>query len=327
MTTLHKFSNLLNLLTYFKDEQVCLDYLETIRWNGSLECPYKDCGGDKIYRCENHKYKCAKCKRVYSVKVGTIFEGSKLPMQKWYAGIYLITAHKKGISSLQLSRDLSITQKSAWFVLHRVRYALGLQAGEEKLKGIIEADETFMGGLEENKHKSKRTEGNQGRSVKTKSAVAGVIERGGELRAKKIESTKGYHLKPFVIQNTEFGSRLMTDEHLGYSGLNALFKHSRVNHGQEKYVVGDCHTNSMEGFWSLLKRGVNGIYHSVSGKHLQKYVDEYVFRYNTRTTSESVRFDQMLNNISARLTYASLITNGNTRNNQQMEAEQGTLGP
>ena len=118
MTTLHKFSNLLNLLTYFKDEQVCLDYLETIRWNGDLKCVYNDCEGGKIFKCANHKYKCATCKRVYSVKIGTIFEGSKLPLLKWYAGIYLITAHKKGISSLQLSRDLSITQKSAWFLLH-----------------------------------------------------------------------------------------------------------------------------------------------------------------------------------------------------------------
>lgn len=326
MTTLHKFSNLLNLLTYFKDEQVCLDYLEQIRWDGKLECPYKDCDGDKIFRCADHKYKCAKCLRIYSAKVGTIFEGSKLPLQKWFAGIYLITAHKKGISSLQLSRDLSITQKSAWFLLHRVRFSLGLKTNDVKLKGIIEADETFIGGKEENKHKSKRTEGTQGRSVKTKTAVAGVIERGGELRAKKVEDTRGYHLKPFIISNVEFGSKLMTDEWLGYKGLVALFKHKYVKHNEGEYVSDNCHTNSMEGFWSLLKRGVNGIYHSISSKHLQKYVDEFVFRYNTRSNSESGRFDAMLNNINGRLTYYNLITNGNRRNNNQMEAEQGSLG-
>lgn len=324
MTTLNKFSNLLNLLSYFKDEQICLSYLETIRWEGKLSCPYKDCEGDKIYRCKDHKYKCDKCKRIYSVKVGTIFEGSKLPLQKWYAAIYLITAHKKGISSLQLSRDLSITQKTAWFVLHRVRYSLGLNSGTDKLSGIIEADETFMGGNEKNKHKSKRTEGTQGRSVKTKSAVAGVIERGGELRAKKIKNTNGYHLKPFVVKNVEFGSQLMTDEHLGYNGLAQLFKHSRVNHGTEQYVVGNCHTNAMEGFWSLLKRGVNGIYHSISQKHLQQYIDEFVFRYNTRKASETNRFDMMLNNINARLTYNTLI-NADRGNNNQMEAQQGAL--
>ena len=270
MTTLNKFSNLLNLLTYFSNEEKCLDYLEEIRWNGSLKCVYKNCDGEKIFRCKNHKYKCAKCKQVYSVKVGTIFEGSKLPLQKWFAGIYLITSHKKGISSLQLGRDLSITQKSAWFLLHRVRFSLGLQATENKLKGIIEADETFMGGEEKNKHKNKRTEGTQGRSVKTKTAVAGVIERGGELRAKKVNTTQGYHLKPFVIKNVEFGSKLMTDEWWGYKGLSALFKHQFVKHNEGEYVVSDCHTNSLEGFWSLLKRGVDGIYHSVSTKHLQQ---------------------------------------------------------
>jgi transposase-like protein len=325
MTTLHKFSNLLNLLTYFKDEQVCLDYLEQIRWNGELKCVYNDCEGGKIHRCANHRYKCATCKRIYSVKVGTIFEGSKLPLQKWYAGIYLITAHKKGISSLQLSRDLSITQKSAWFLLHRVRFSLGLNAGSEKLKGIVEADETFIGGNEKNKHKSKKTEDNQGRSLKTKSAVAGVIERGGELRAKQVDSTKGYHLKPFVISHTDFGSKLMTDEWIGYKGLSALYKHSFVKHNEGEYVTGDCHTNAMEGFWSLLKRGVNGIYHSVSSKHLQRYVDEFVFRYNTRTNSEAGRFDAMLNNISARLTYNTLI-NADNRNNRQVASEQGSLG-
>lgn len=325
MTTLHKFSNLLNLLTYFKNEQICLDYLEQIRWNGKLECPYKDCGGDKIFRCANHKYKCAKCKQIYSVKVGTIFEGSKLPLQKWYAAIYLITSHKKGISSLQLSRDLSITQKSAWFLLQRVRCTLGLQAGTDKLKGIVEADESFIGGKEENKHKSKRTEGTQGRSVKTKSAVAGVMERGGELRAVKVETTKGYHLKPFVVRNVEFGSKLMTDEWWGYKGLAQLFKHDIVKHNEGEYVSGACHTNSLEGFWSLMKRGVNGIYHSVSGKHLQKYIDEYVFRYNTRSNSESLRFDTMLNNIGTRLTYQKLV-HGDRGNNNQMEAKQTTLG-
>lgn len=325
MTTLNKFSNLLNLLTYFKDEQVCLSYLETIRWEGRLACPYKDCGKDKIFRCKDNKYKCAECKRIYSVKVGTIFEGSKISLQKWFASIYLITSHKKGISSLQLSRDLSVTQKTAWFILHRVRFSLGLNTGLEKLTGIIEADETFIGGKESNKHKSKQTEGTQGRSVKTKSAVAGIIERGGELRAKKIDNTNGYNLKPFVVKNVAFGSQLMTDEWLGYKGLAQLFKHSFVKHNEGQYVSNNCHTNSMEGFWSLLKRGVNGIYHSISQKHLQQYIDEFVFRYNTRKATETNRFDYMLNNINARLTYNTLV-NGNHGNNKKVENQQAIIG-
>lgn len=325
MTTLHKFSNLLNLLTYFKDEQVCLDYLETIRWNGSLECVYKDCDGKNIYRCANRKLKCDKCRRIYSIKVGTIFEGSKLPLQKWYAGIYLITAHKKGISSLQLSRDLSITQKSAWFLLHRVRYALGLKLTDEKLKGIIEADETFIGGKEENKHKHKRTKGTQGRSVKTKSAVAGLVQRGGELRAVTVPDTSTLNVGRNVLKNVEFGSVLYTDEWYAYNQMGHWFQHKFVKHNEGKYVDGATHTNTLEGFWSLLKRGIVGIYHSVSDKHLQRYVDEFTFRYNTRTDSSSLRFDTMMNNICSRLTYNNLI-NGNKGNNRKVEFEQKSLG-
>lgn len=194
---LQKFKTLLDLLVYFKDEQVCRGYLELVRWNGNLECPYQDCGHNKIFKYSNGKvYKCDKCKRQYSVRVGTIFEDSKIPLQKWFAGIYLITSHKKGISSLQLHRDLGITQKSAWYLLHRIRHTLGMDKG--KLTGVVEADETFIGGEEKNKHASKRTEGNQGRSLKTKTAVAGLVERGGEIRAKKIINTSQTNLHKFV---------------------------------------------------------------------------------------------------------------------------------
>lgn len=323
MVQLQKFTNLVNLLTYFKDEQICREYLETIRWNGNLKCAYKDCEGEKVFKFANGKvYKCAKCRRQYSVKVGTIFHDSKIPLQKWYAAIYLITAHKKGISSLQLHRDLGVTQKTAWYMLHRVRATLGINMSEGKLRGVCEADETFIGGNEKNKHQHKRTEGTQGRSVKTKSAVAGVIERGGELRAEKITNTKGYFLKPFVLKNIEFGSTLHTDEWWGYKGLAAAFKHNVIKHNEGVYVDGDTHTNTLEGFWSLLKRGVVGIYHSMSDKHLQYYIDEFVFRYNTRDLSGAARFNTMLSNISTHLTYNQLI---NARINRKMEAKQGAF--
>lgn len=324
MIQLQKFTNLMSLLTYFKDEQICLEYLETIRWNGQLKCAYNDCGHDKVFKFSNGKvYKCAKCKRQYSVRVGTIFEDSKIPLQKWYAAIYLITAHKKGISSLQLHRDLGVTQKTAWYLLHRVRTTLGLNTGTEKLSGVCEADETFIGGQEKNKHKSKKTEGTQGRSVKTKSAVAGVIERGGELRAKKVPDTTGFNLKSFVCRNIKFGSTIHTDEWWGYNGLAAAFKHGVIKHNQGEYVNGETHTNTLEGFWSLLKRGVVGIYHSMSDKHLQRYIDEFVFRYNTRNYSESDRFNVMLNNIGTHISYKQLI---DARNNRKVEAKQGAFG-
>lgn len=305
---LQKFTTLVNLLTYFNSEQVCRDYLEAIRWSEGICCPYKDCAHDKAFRFSNGKtFKCAKCKKQFSVKVGTIFEDSKIPLAKWYAAIYLITSHKKGISSIQLSKDIGVTQKTAWYMNHRVRHSLGWDIPEEKLSGIIEADETFIGGKEGNKHKSKRTEGTQGRSVQTKTPVAGVIERGGNVRAKKVADTAGSTLRKFVYDNVERGSQLHTDEWWGYKGLEKLFGHSVIKHNANEYVNGDCHTNTLEGFWSLLKRGVVGIYHSMSNKHLQKYVDEFVFRYNTRTLTEADRFNLMLSGLANHLPYQKLI--------------------
>ena len=306
MVALRKFKTLVDLLTYFKDEQVCRDYLELIRWNGKIVCPYKECKHDHVFKyTDGKRYKCAKCQRQFSVKVGTIFEDSKISLQKWFAAIYLITSHKKGISSLQLHRDIGVTQKTAWFMLHRVRHTL-LISPTEKLTGIIEADETFIGGKESNKHKSKQTTGTQGRSSLTKTPVLGIIERGGQLRAIKVLNTRGYSLRPFIVNNVEFGSTVHTDEWWGYRGLSRIFKHQYINHGAGEYSKDGVHTNSIEGFWSLLKRGVIGIYHSMSDKHLQKYLDEFVFRYNTRGYSENFRFDAMLNNINSHLTYKQL---------------------
>ena len=194
MIDLKKFRTLVDLLTYFENEQVCKDYLELIRWEGELKCAYQTCSGGKITKLKSGRYLCSACQGRYSVKVGTIFEDSKIPLRKWYAGIYLITSHKKGISSCQLARDLGVTQKTAWYMNHRVRHSLGMEP-EAKLVGICEADESFIGGKEANKHKSKRTEGTQGRSVATKTAVAGVVSRGGELRAQVVPDTSGSNLR------------------------------------------------------------------------------------------------------------------------------------
>lgn len=206
--------------------------------------------------------------------------------------MYLISSHKKGIVSHQLARDIKVTQKSAWFILHKVRTLYGQDTKE--LSGEVECDEAYIGGREKNKHKSKKTEGTQGRSTKTKTQVFGMIERGRDVVAKKAENTQGNTLSPIIRQIVKPESRIFTDEFIGYNSLrNSEYTHAVVHHNAKEFVVGEAYTNSIEGFLAQLKRAIFGIYHFVSAKYLQRYVDEAVFRYNTREDKESDRFKNM----------------------------------
>ena len=301
------FNSLFDLAKAFDSEQICIEYLEELRWgvNGVVS-PFDPCS--KVYKCMGNKYRCKNTGLYFNVKTDTMFDCSKISLQKWFMAIWIITSHKKGISSHQLARDIDVTQKTAWFMLQRIRNCYDIE-NNHTLDNTVEADETFIGGLEKNKHADKKTEGTQGRSCKTKTPVFGMVEREGKLVAKKVASTAAVHLTPKMVEHIKSGVTLYTDEWIGYNNIGILYNHLFVNHSEKEYVKNDIYTNTVEGFWSLLKRGIVGIYHFVSNKHLQKYVDEFVFRYNTRNfETETARFDYFLSNVSNKyLPYKKLI--------------------
>lgn len=286
-----QFDSLFSVMEYFTTDQICKQAIAQSRWSdGDVVCPY--CGGHHCHLCKDGRYLCKHCNHKFNVTVGTIFENTKVSLRKWFIAMYLISSHKKGIASHQLARDIKVTQKTAWFILHKVRTLYGQTVSE--LSGEVECDEAYIGGREKNKHESKRTEGTQGRSTKTKTPVFGMIERGGKLVAKKVKNTQGNTLSPIIRQIVKPGSRIFTDEFIGYHSLyDSEYTHAIVHHNAKEFVVGDAYTNSIEGFWGQLKRSIFGIYHFVSAKYLQRYVDEAVFRYNTREDKESVRFMEM----------------------------------
>jgi transposase-like protein len=292
-----EFKSLYELFEAIPDEQAAIDYFKAIRWANGEFCPY--CGHDKVYPFSNGRmWKCAQCRDRFSIRVGTIFEDSKIPIRKWLAAIWFITSHKKGIASTQLAKDIDVTQKTAWFMLHRLRHAARTRSFNRQLRGTVEADEGYFGGKERHKHKSKRG--------KTKKVVAiGLLERQGELRVHPIKATGD--LGKHVVAHVEQGATLMTDEHGAFSGFGAIYDHHTVNHSKEEYVRGNVHTNSIEGFWGLLKRQIYGIHHFVSTKHLHRYMNEAAWRYNRRGLNDAPRMAEFLGRADGRLMYRVLI--------------------
>lgn len=298
------FKSILELLKEFSDEQTCIDHLTELRWNGDIVSPFDEYS--KVYVCKGNKYRCKNTGKYFNVRTGTMFDNTKIPLQKWFLAIWVATSHKKGISSVQLSKDIDVTQKTAWFMLQRIRNCFGIENNNE-LDNEVEADETYVGGKNKNRHADKKIEGSQGRSIKDKAPVFGMVERNGKLNAKKVSDTKSNTLTNEIVNLVKETATMYTDEYLGYSSLKRIYDHSFVKHNSGEYVNGRIHTNTIEGFWSLLKRGIFGIYHFTSKKHLQMYVDEFVFRYNTRDQKETERFNLLLSNCNNRLTYKALI--------------------
>jgi len=227
------------------------------------------------------------------------------------AAIYLHTSHKKGIRSIQLSKDLAITQKSAWYVLSRIRHLImtgSIEYNSLAVQGVVEIDETFVGGKESNKHEHKKTKGTQGRSTKTKTAVLGILQRDGYLHAQKVDAVDGATILPIIKNRVATNAIVCTDEWKGYTKLKYSHSHYKLNHSNKEFVDGDVHVNTLEGFWSHFKRSIFGIYHVVSPKHINLYITESAFRYNTRDMNEIERIKYLLSwNTNKRLMYKQLI--------------------
>src|ERR1041385_36280 len=273
----------------FSDLDTCTTFMAQIRWPEGVTCPY--CAGKAVsYLSSRRIWKCMnkECHKQFSVKVGSVMEDSPIKLDKWLAAVWMITNAKNGISSCEIARALDITQKSAWFLLHRIR--LAMQSGTfEKLSGKVEADETYIGGLARNMHRSERGRKIQGTGGAGKVAVMGLLERDGKVRAKVIADATQLTLHAEVKSNVEQGAELFTDGWKGYSGLHQEYIHQVIDHA-EKYVDGQIHTNGIENFWSLLKRGIKGTYVSVEPFHLFRYLDEQTFRFNARKGKDADRF-------------------------------------
>ncbi|MGA8142775.1 MAG: IS1595 family transposase [Candidatus Acidiferrales bacterium] len=295
-------------IKHFSAEQTCIDTIAKMRWPDGPVCPV--CGGKEHYYLATQKrWKCKKCYKQFSVKLGTIFEDSPISLDKWLAALWMLVNCKNGISSYEVGRALGVTQKSAWFMLHRLR--LALQKGSlVKLGGPgteVEADETFIGGKARNMHHEvhKRRIVNGG--PHDKAVVMGILERGGEVRTKVLPNRRKSTIQKEVRENVTAGSALFSDKLQSYDGLIRDYTHYVIDHA-ERYVEGKVHTNGLENFWSILKRGLKGTYVSVEPFHLFRYLDEQTFRYNLRKLPhDGARFDVALSQIAGkRLTFAEV---------------------
>lgn len=287
----------------FPDERSAIEYIEGIRWNGKVVCPH--CESERTARQKAYQYhQCKDCRKKFTVRTGTIFERSHIPLDKWLYAMYILQTARKGVSSLQLSKELGITQKATWFMLHRLREACDVEVGT--LAGPVEVDETYIGGLERNKHESKKLKAGRGPVGKT--AVVGIRDREtGQVVAKPMVYTDKAALQGFIVEHTEAASPVYTDEAAAYQGIPRF--HKSVKHSVKEFVNEMAHTNGIESVWAVLKRGYNGVYHQWSAKHMARYVNEFTFRLsqgNVRITTMK-RLDNLVRGaMGKRLSYKAL---------------------
>lgn len=300
-----KPQTLMEAIEYFSDPEVCDEFVSRMRWPNGIECAY--CQSHNIGRIASRRmFQCRDCRKQFSAKRGTIFEDSPIPLDKWLAAMWMIANCKNGISSYEVARDLGVTQKSAWFMMHRIRLAMQDENGG-KLAGEVEVDETFIGGKARNMHAGRRERKIKGGTgVAGKTVVMGLLERHAKVKTQVVRNVRRKNLDPLVREHIESGSTVYTDALPSYESLQNAFTHQAIDHA-EAYVRGNVHTNGLENYWSLLKRTLKGTYVSVEPFHLFRYLDEQAHRFNLRKTTDRERFDAVVGAVAGkRLTYGKL---------------------
>lgn len=290
------FKGFSSFLEVFKEEADCRTYLEYLRWDNKPTCPHCKYNG-KIYKLKNGKmYKCTNCNRNFTVTIGTIFQNTRIPIKKWFIAIYLLSSNKSGISSCQLAKYLEITQPNAWLILNKIRLAMEENDRfKEILEGVIECDESYIGGKNKNRHWDKKFKYSQGRSVVDKTPVFGILQRNGNVKVWTLKNLDGKKMRALIKKNTAKNSVVCTDEYRVYRGLDKYFEHKIIDHSKGQHKIGEIyHTNNIENFWNFIKREIIGTYRKVDKFYLNRYAIEAAFRYNTRSLTDANRFEELL---------------------------------